>query len=203
MNWNNYFCSLKDKINRLKLKNHSFSIISSNCTGAFITHDLKQQFRSPFVNLFLLPKDYIKLCKNLKYYLSQNLTFITPPQYDYPVAMLDDITIYFTHYKTEEEAKEKWEARTKRINYDNIFFIFCDRDGCTYEDLVEFDKLPYKNKVAFTNKKYKELKSTFYIKGFEKEESVGQLYLYTSKIFGRKGYDQFKFVKWLNKGNKK
>lgn len=202
MNWNNYFCSLKEKINRKKLKNHSFSIISSNCNGAFITHDLRQQFRSPFVNLYLLPKDFIKFCKNMSYYLEQPLTFTTEENTSHPIGVLGDIRIYFVHYKTPQEAEQKWNERKQRINFDNLFFIFSDRDGCTYEDLVEFDSLPYKNKVAFTNKKYPKLKSCFYIKGFESEECVGQLYLFTGKYFGRKGYDQFNYVRWLNKGLK-
>ncbi len=95
MKWNYRFSRLKENINRKKLKNHTFSIISNNCNGAFITHDLKQQFRSPFVNLFLFPKDFIKFCKNIKYYLSQELSFIRLPEYNYPVGKLDDIYIYF------------------------------------------------------------------------------------------------------------
>ena len=30
----------------------------------------------------------------------------------YPLGLLDDIEIHFTHYKSEEEAHEKWERRT-------------------------------------------------------------------------------------------
>ncbi len=107
------------------------------------------------------------------------------------------------HYNNEQTAKDCWERRAKRINFDNLFFMLTERDGCTYEDLKEFDNLPFKNKVAFTHKKYKEIKSSFYIKGFEKENCLGNLYLFTTKFFGKKGYDQFNFVKWLNKGIKK
>ena len=203
MKWNYRFHNLRLKHNRKTLKNHSFSIIASNCLGAFITHDLQQEFRSPFVNLYLLPKDFIKFCKNINYYLSKELTFINLPEFNFPIGKLDDITIYFMHYKNEQDAKECWEKRAKRINFDNLFFIFTDRDGCTYEDLKDFDSLPYKNKVVFTNKKYKELKSSFYIKGFEKEESIGQLHFFTTKILGKKGYDQFNYVRWLNKGFQK
>ncbi len=203
MKWNYRFSNLRIKRNRKRLKNHSFSIIASNCIGAFITHDLQQEFRSPFVNLFLFPKDFIKFCKNIEHYLSKELTFTTLDEYNYPIGVLDDIKIHFMHYKSEQDAKLSWEKRSKRINFDNLFFIFTDRDGCTYEDLKAFDSLPYKNKVVFTNKKYKEFKSAYYIKGFEKEESIGQLHLFTTKYLGKKGYDHFNYVKWLNKGMKK
>lgn len=47
-----------------------------------------------------------------------------------------------------------------------------DRDGCTKEDLIEFDKLSYKNKIVFTHVPYDDIKSAVYIKGFEKDNEV-------------------------------
>ena len=47
-----YLYKKREKINqqnRRRLRNTNFSLIASNCTGGFILHDLKLQFRSPFV----------------------------------------------------------------------------------------------------------------------------------------------------------
>lgn len=85
-----------------------------------------------------------------------------------------------------------------RINYDNIFILFTDRDGCTYDDLVRFEKLPFKNKIAFTHKKYLELKHAFYISGFENQESVGALMNWVSRFSPFKYYDRFDYVSWFN-----
>ncbi|MBS6673553.1 MAG: DUF1919 domain-containing protein, partial [Haemophilus paraphrohaemolyticus] len=41
--------------NQQRLSNHEMSVIASNCNGALILHDLGEQFRSPFVNLYLEP----------------------------------------------------------------------------------------------------------------------------------------------------
>ena len=114
--------------NRARLKNSDFSVISSNCNGAFILHDLGQRFNSPTVNLFLYPKDFIKLVKNLKYYMSLKLEFIKEEGIEYPIGLLDDIKIYFMHYNSNEEAENKWEERKARINYDNIFIMMTARD---------------------------------------------------------------------------
>ena len=38
------------------------------------------------------------------------------------------------------------------------FILFTDRDGCTEQDIVEFDNLPYKNKVIFVNKPHPNIK---------------------------------------------
>ena len=188
-----------DNENRKRLKNTDFSVISSNCNGAFILHDLGQRFNSPTVNLFLFPKDFIKLLKNLKHYMSLKLKFIKEDEIEYPVGLLEDIKIYFMHYKTEEEAEKKWEERKKRINYDNLFIMMTDRDGCTYEDLKEFDSLIFKNKVVFTHKKYPEIKSSFYIKGYENENQIGHIYEFLDEKTGLKHYDEFDYVSWFNK----
>lgn len=194
---------LREKINlsnREKLRNSNFSVISSNCNGALILHDLGLKFNSPTVNLFLYPKDFIKFVKNLKHYINLELEFIKKENIDYPVGKLDDIEIYFMHYETEKKARQKWNERKSRINYENIFIIMTDRDGCSYEDLVEFDNLKYKNKIVFTHIPYPEIKSSFYIKGFENESQIGHIYEFKNETTGKKYYDDFDYVKWFNGG---
>ena len=97
-----------------------------------------------------------------------------------------------------KEALEKWISRKSRMNYDNLFVLFTDRDGCTYEDLIAFDNLPIKNKIVFTNKEYPDIKSSFYIKGFENQSEVGQCFEYMPHKLGYKYYDQFDYVGWFN-----
>lgn len=56
--------------NRKRLKNKEISIISTNCIGGVLSHDLGLQFKSPTVNLFFRAEDFIKFCENLEYYMS-------------------------------------------------------------------------------------------------------------------------------------
>ena len=108
--------------------------------------------------------------------------------------------MHFMHYHSEQEAREKWEARSQRLDLDNLFIMMTDKDGgkgAKYEDLQAFDSLPYPNKVVFTHKPYPELKSAFYIKGFENEGEVGDLFTF-SGWNGEKYYDQFDYVSWFN-----
>lgn len=65
-----------DNENRKRLKNHDFSLIASNCNGAFILHDLDIKFLSPTVNLFFFPDDFVRFLENLDFYLSQEMKFI-------------------------------------------------------------------------------------------------------------------------------
>ncbi|MBN6065685.1 DUF1919 domain-containing protein [Aggregatibacter actinomycetemcomitans] len=182
-----------------RLQNHGMSVLSSNCVGAFILHDLNEPFNSPFVNLYVKPRNFIRYLQNMPHYHQQTLVF-KPDDKSYPVGWLDDIPIHFMHYHSAQEAQEKWETRLKRLDLDNLFIVMTDKDGAegvTYQDLVDFDNLPFKNKVVFTHKPYPELKSAVYIKGFENETQVGDIFEF-SGWNGEKYYDQFDYVAWFN-----
>lgn len=181
---------------REMLKNKNITLISCNCVGCCMLNDLGLRYNSPFVNLYLEASDFIKYLKSPQYYNSQNLNFIKTERY--PVAFLADIKIYFVHYKNEEEAKESWERRIQRMDFTNPFVIFSDREGCTHEMLKEFDSLPYKNKVVFTHLPNKDIKTSFYVKGFEDDECVGNLIRWKPKSKGKRYYDDFDYVAWFN-----
>ena len=85
-------------------------------------------------------KDFTIINQDLKF-----ISFSESKNYDlikgdreYPIARLDDIEIYFMHYKTKKEAKEKWYRRCKRINYDSLIFKVSQREGFTKQDMEEF-----------------------------------------------------------------
>ncbi len=179
-----------------QLINKEFSLFSCNCIGCCVLNDLGLRFNSPFVNLYLVAKDYLKYLKNPAYYNSLELNFIE--WNNYPIGMLDDITIYFVHYKTEAECIDAWKRRVERIDYNNLFVLFIERDGCEKSDLLEFDNLPYKNKVVFTKNQYNDIKSSYLIKDFENCTEVGNLINWKSKEV--RYYDAFDFVNWFNGG---
>ena len=189
---------LYKKYLRGKLHNKDFSLIASNCNGMFMLKDLNLPYKSPFVNLWLYPKDFIKFLKNISYYSECKLEFIQMDNIKYPVGKLDDIYIFFQHYKTEEEAYDKWNKRIKRINKNNIYILMTDRDGCTEDDLREFDKLEYKNKKVFTHIKRPDISSAVYIPGFEKDECVGMCFQYPHKYSIKRRYDVFDYISWFN-----
>ena len=189
---------MKKKIE--KLKNAEICLISSKCNGACILHDLGLEFKSPFVNLWIKPSDYIKMLKSLKYYMECDLLETEEEGITYPVGILDDIKIYFQHYFSFEEAKRKWEERKARMDYNNLYVLFADTDRCTEKDIMEFDNLPYKNKAVFVNKPRVDIKSAVYIRGFENEDGVGICVYYKGKLSYKKYYDDFDYVAWFNQG---
>ena len=180
---------------RKSFRNASFSVFSSNCVGCLMLHDLGVAFNSPFVNLFVPASDYIKYLQDPQKYNQMEFEEIATER-KFPVGRLGDLTFYFVHYKTFGEAVSAFKRRVPRISYDDLFVIFSERDGCTYEDLKAFDALPYKNKIVFTHKPYEDIKSSYYFEGFENDTYLGNILAWDKKL-GRKIYDRFDFVNWF------
>lgn len=153
---------------RLFLKDTNFTIISNNCWAGHVYRYFKLGYNTPTVGLFLFAEDYIKFCKNLKHYIdmSSEMTFISFEESRYkedlvahnntqcPIGVIDDIEIVFLHYKSTQEAYDKWNRRCKRIVWDNLYFKFCEQNLCNIELLKQFDTLPYSSKFVFTSKDY-------------------------------------------------
>lgn len=181
---------------RKQFQNRSLSVFASNCVGCLMLHDLGVAFNSPFVNLFLDAKDFIKYLHEPQKYNAMTWKELST-DCPYPVGMLGDLTFHFVHYPSFDQAVSAFERRVKRISYDNLYVIFSERDGCTYEDLQEFDALPYKNKVVFTHLPYEDISTAYYIKGYEADACLGSIIGWDRKL-GKKIYDQFDFINWFS-----
>ncbi|AMH94278.1 TPR repeat-containing protein [methanogenic archaeon ISO4-H5] len=131
----------------VELVNSNLTILTDECTAALIYHQMGLQFLSPTILLKQSKNDYLKFVSNLEYYLSKQLIEI-PSEHGYPVGKLGDITLEFIHYHSFEDATEKWYDRVKRVNWENILILMT----CNSEESLEgFIKLPFDNKIAFSN----------------------------------------------------
>ena len=141
--------------------------------------------------------EFVELIRNLRENLNGGLKDITTNE-GYPLGLLNGkFHIHFIHYKNFAEAQEKWQSRLKRVNYDDLRIVMTENDGCTYENLQEFEQLSYKRKVVFTHKPYPEFKSAFYIPGFEKIGRVAYVMGWKG-VFGTRRCDKFDWVNFLN-----
>ena len=159
------------------IKNRNFSIISNNCWAGRAYQYLDMPYLSPTAGLYFFAPDYIKFVSDLKRYLNTPLRFINPEeskyyeeikkrnQTDKPIGILDDVEIVFLHYKTKEEAEEKWNRRKGRVNFDNIIIKFSRMNLCTDKEIEEFCKIPFDNKFVFNTQKQVKYSSEIYWKG--------------------------------------
>ena len=190
------------KIKKRKLKNKNFTIISNNCFGGIFYRNNDLQYQSPTCGLAFMAKEYIKFIYNIKHYLeideieeidindSKYAGYLKLKQYPGIIGRIDDLEILFLHYDTIEEAREKWNRRKKRINFERIIYKFDDQNLCMYEDLLDFNAFPAENKICFTAKKYPEI-NTIQLEQYKNNTFV------LSDIYERdykKYFDIYKFI---------
>lgn len=187
---------------RKRLKNKDFTILAPTCIAGVMYHELGKQFMSPTINLWMYDKDFLKFVHNLKEYLSYELEFVHGIDKT-PTAYLKDILIHFNHYHSDEEAREKWNERKKRVNYDNLYIIMADQpDGgvITKEDVESLRDVPCKNKMVFTIKDYPHLDYVMKLPKDPDKECVNMYMFDKSKILARYRWErEWDFVSWLNK----
>lgn len=168
------------------------SIISSNCFAGRIMQDLELEYNSPTLGLYFWSPDYIEFLSKLDYYLNHaKLYFVNESKYQlgrlrhskwkhwYPIGLLDGkVEIHFLHYKTETEAADKWYRRASRVNLDKLLIIGMEQNECSVDDILRFDKLPYKNKYFFSTRKLPDVGSNVYMHEFRNRKEVGDPYKY-------------------------
>ncbi len=175
---------------RIPLKNKDFTIISNNCWGGCVYDKYALPYRTPTVGLWIPAQDYLKFVRDLRGYLNEELVQISYKEShvkemllereaegrydkkldDFVIGRIGDVDIIFLHYETFEEAKEKWNRRKGRINYNNIIVKYNDQNGFQLDDFYEFEGLEYQNKLFFTsNKKLKGDSRVFFIEEYEEE----------------------------------
>ena len=164
---------IREKLNALlgrfrvrRLKSSNFTIISNNCWAGHVYRYYNLEYKSPTIGLFFYSDDYIKFVFNLKHYIDSDLTFINVKESAHyhdllmrnimncPIGKLDDIEVVFLHYKSSNEAYDKWMRRKKRIVWDNIYYKMSEQNNCTEALIKDFDKLSTEKKFVFVTKDY-------------------------------------------------
>lgn len=186
---------------RRTLINTTPTFLCPNCIGGILFHDLGLQFRSPTVNLMMLQTDFVKFVLNMDYYFAQELAFFRHPEYDFPCAFLGDITIHFTHYRTKEEAAQKWAERSARIDRDNLFVFLEERDGLAREDILRLRSIHARGVVVFTANAYPDIPYTLQISKYASDGEIGNILAKSYWDDSREYEEIFDFVKWFNEAD--
>lgn len=173
-------------IRKKKLRDTNFTIISNNCWAGMIYESYSLPKQTPTVGLFFMPEDYLLFLEHLPLFLSSSasLSFIKPSNSrwfsfmknqrsfgTYPIGVLKveegsatiSVEIFFMHYASPEEAKQKWERRLKRINWNRLLVKFDDQNGCSSNEIYKFESLPFKNKICFVSSPHPDCRSAVLI----------------------------------------
>lgn len=135
----------------INIKENVPTIFSCNCWGGLMYHRLGLPFISPFINLFVKDKEFLRFLHAPRFYMNQTLEwgYMDYDKYlnkEYPVGICGDIEIHFNHYENYNDAKTNWEKRRERIRWDRIFVMMYTEDESV---ALHFSQLPYEQKVCF------------------------------------------------------
>lgn len=154
---NEFFAEKINQENRERLHSEPFTLLTNNCIGGVIYHDLGLRFDSPTINLYLKDRDFIEFVINLEFYRKAELIEDTSQhaEFNFPVGILKgdsihrDIRIYFQHYKSFGEAAQKWAERSLRIQSKIlvIFELYNNKIDCE-----SWNKIKYKKKCLMHEK---------------------------------------------------
>ncbi len=203
---NNPFAAVRRNRMKCRLKNRDFTLLTPNCLGGILLHDLDLRFLTPTVNLMMTQTDFLQFVLHIKEYLAGQLQFVEKPNEVCPCAELvygdlSPVTVFFTHYDTPEEAESKWRERAKRINYDNLFVFIEERDGITENNLKALGKLHVRGLVAFTCNEYPNLPYSVYLPQYQSLGEVGNILKKNILDDSREFERYFDFVRWFNEAD--
>ena len=133
------------------------SIISNDCLGGMISHDLGLKFMSPTINLYFeTPEDYLEFLSDIQHYTSSPIKQVYRDGRDYPIGQIrkgdKTVTIHFMHYASFDEAVFKWQERSKRIHYDKLVVIWHVAFDLTDANFERFQRLGFKKALILTGK---------------------------------------------------
>lgn len=193
---------IRYKTLRLRLKNTSPTIISSDCIGGVASHNLGLRFNSPTVNLFFEKNDFFTFVENLPGFLNTEISEVVDTNVNYPVGRMEHdgkkVDVFFMHYKSFEDAKRKWEERKKRVDFSNIYIIQ-NSSNATEQDIKRFEALPYKNKMLITKENPTNSDSVVTHSVFlRKDYFAGQILQFKSRFSLKRYMDDINWVSFLN-----
>ncbi len=136
----------------IELVKSKVSIISINCLGGITYANLFLEFMSPTINLrFENEEHFLRFISNMDYYFSQNIEYdgteCEEEIGEYPAGRIDDVRIRFVHYKSFEEAVDKWNKRKSRVNKNNILLMMFTENPVAAKSFAAIEDF---RKVVFT-----------------------------------------------------
>lgn len=152
---------LAARMMQLRVRSRNFTIISNDCFGGMAYEELGMRYESPFVGLFVVPEDYVRLLQNLRESVEGPIRFRAESQHErinawraetrrrYPVGVIGDgVELHFLHYLDPATAESKWRRRVARIHWHNLRVKMGWHEHPRIEALLqEFDALPFESKL--------------------------------------------------------
>lgn len=152
-------------------------------------------YSSPTVGLYFFADEYIKFLENLETLIRSDIKMIDAKESKYadllerkgqlavPVGVINnEVEVVFLHYKTKEEAYEKWIRRCERVNFQNLIIKFSEMNMCSESHLKRFEQLPYSKKVLLLAKKHDQISIGSIVERYTKNGEISNDTLYYDRF---------------------
>jgi len=176
---------------RSRLNNTDFSIISNNCWGGSVYRRYGLPYSSPTVGMYFYMEEYIRFLSDLENNLHKPFSIISAreskyskelfrkQQQDVLVGLIgNDIEVVLLHYHKKQEAIEKWNRRTKRVNLNNLIVKISEMNLCTDKHLEAFNEMPFQKKVLLTSRYHGNLDNEVVVRHYTKNNQISNDTLY-------------------------
>lgn len=176
------------------------SIISNNCIGGVILHDLGLQFRTPTINLFFRTnEEFVYFVKNLEDLRNLPVKEIDRGEFKGPVGKIEFndklIGIVFLHYKDFQTGYKKWRQRMERLDINNIV-VLLESPELSPEIVEAFSEIKYKKAII---SKPIQNKPDYYVPlDIYENWHPGKILEYKSMFSLKRWVDDWDYISFLN-----
>lgn len=196
----------------LRLKNRKPTILTNNCVGGIIYHDLGLRFYSPTINLWMRDEDFLSFIEHLREYIAADVEEAFVEGIAYPAGRITisdgaSILLLFMHYSSFQEARQKWNSRKQRINYDKLYVIMeypgTEETEEQFLDTVRrFDRLPVRHKRLLTGRSPAHSPNAVVMDCYAEGGFVpGKILRYKTPCSLKRWLDDFDYIGFLNSGS--
>lgn len=134
------------------------TILSNSCNAGFIYRALGETMISPTINISIQPEEFMKICRNPREYLSQDIVFDHWTLFygrRNPVGRIKDVEVVFAHSDDAEESVRRWNKLRKWINWERMIYILSNEAAMIpYQIAKEFCALPTKHLLIIKDNMY-------------------------------------------------
>lgn len=163
------------------LRENPVTILSDDCWGGYVYHELDLPFTSPLININWPKDSYCKFMQDPIYYLEQPLHMEqegNPGKNLFPIGRLGEgnrsVFLHFVHAPSIQKAKSLWDRRIARINKGRIFIkvSFDGTDPQREKYLDVFRQIPYSKICIYSEET--DVQGVFYSRRFERDWYYGK-----------------------------
>lgn len=202
----NVFCNrfIRARMKRMwaDMDGRPLSILSNNCLGGLVCHDLGLRFDTPTVNLCMPLPSFVLMMEHVDEALVAYVKEISDNSRPYPVGALQlatgNIELHFMHYQDFSSAVKTWRRRSARVDKGRLVIVAAENVRCDDSILSRFHSLPFRKILLTAEKRTVDLlgEEAFLISGLTPQHLA---FTDFCGLFGKRFYHQFDWVDWLHK----